>query len=97
MNSLTRRSLIVCGAATAAGAFAIPADAATGTISIEIFRVGFIVGVSGGRGSLTFGGRRRPLSVGGVSAGATIGAARASIPQLEPGSRLWAAGRSPSF
>jgi hypothetical protein len=34
MNSLTRRSLIVCGAATAAGAFVIPAEAATGTISI---------------------------------------------------------------
>jgi hypothetical protein len=35
--------------------------------------------VSGGRGSLTFGGRRRPLSVGGVSAGATIGAASVQL------------------
>jgi hypothetical protein len=49
-------------------------QAASGGVSIEIVRAGFIVGVSGGSGTLSFGGRRYPLSVGGVSVGAIIGA-----------------------
>jgi hypothetical protein len=40
---------------------------------INIFSAGFIIGVSGGGGTLTFEGNQYPLSVGGVSAGATIG------------------------
>ena len=79
MDQLTRRSLLVSGLATAAQVFAIPAEAATGSVSIDIFRAGFIVGVAGGGGTLTFGGRRFPLSVGGVSAGATIGLASVQL------------------
>jgi hypothetical protein len=81
MKELTRRSLIAASAAAAAtGAFApAPVEAATGAISIEIFRAGFIVGVSGGRGVLHFGGRRYGLRIGGVTAGATIGAASARL------------------
>lgn len=56
-----------------------PAWAATGTVRIEIAKAGFIVGVGGGRGTLVFQKRRYPLSVGGLSVGATIGASKAEL------------------
>ena len=40
----------------------------------KITKVGFIVGVGGGSGTLTFKGKHYRLSIGGVSAG-TIGVA----------------------
>ncbi len=74
MKNITRRSLIVSGAALATGSILSPAHAATGAIAIKIVSAGFIFGVSGGSGVLTFGGHQYPLSIGGISAGATIGA-----------------------
>jgi hypothetical protein len=75
MNQVTRRSLIISGAALATGAMAVSqAEAATGSISLHIVSAGFIFGVTGGSGVLTFGGKQYPLSIGGISAGATIGA-----------------------
>jgi hypothetical protein len=56
-----------------------PGWAATGTVRIEVVKAGFIVGVGGGRGTLVFQGRRYPLSVGGLSLGATIGASKADL------------------
>ncbi|MGO4525171.1 hypothetical protein AB4097_09955 [Microvirga sp. 2MCAF35] len=56
-----------------------PAWAATGTVHVAIARAGFIVGVGGGRGTLVFQGRRYPLSVGGLSVGATIGVSKAEL------------------
>jgi hypothetical protein len=50
----------------------------TGTVHIKLVKVGFIVGVGGGHGTLTFQGKRYRLSVGGVSLG-TIGVARARL------------------
>lgn len=41
----------------------------TGRVHINIVRAGFIVGVGGGNGTLTFHGRRYRLNVGGVSVG----------------------------
>jgi hypothetical protein len=49
-------------------------QADTGRIHAKILKAGFIVGVGGGQGTLTFHGRRYPLSFGGISAG-TIGLA----------------------
>ena len=74
MNNLTRRSLIISGAAVATGSMLLPAEAATGQISLRILSAGFIFGASGGSGTLTFQGRQYQLSIGGISAGATIGA-----------------------
>ncbi len=79
MEKISRRTLIASGAALAAGGLAAgslvsPAEAATGYVNLHIFSAGFIIGVSGGSGTLTFGGRSYPLSIGGISAGATIGA-----------------------
>ena len=48
--------------------------AETGSVRIKVAKVGFIVGVGGGSGTLTFKGKHYRLSIGGVSAG-TIGVA----------------------
>ncbi len=74
MKTITRRGLIVSGAALATGALLSPAEAATGSISIRIFSAGFIFGDKRGTGILSFEGHQYPLSIGGISAGATIGA-----------------------
>jgi lipid-binding SYLF domain-containing protein len=74
MNAITRRSLILSGAAVASGALLTPAEAATGSISIRIVSAGFIFGASLGSGFLRFDGRDYRLRIGGISAGATIGA-----------------------
>ena len=55
------------------------AQAASGSVQIEIVKASFIVGVSGGNGTLRFDGRRYPLSIGGVSFGASIGASKACL------------------
>jgi hypothetical protein len=52
--------------------------AETGTVHIKITKVGFIVGVGGGSGVLTFKGHHYRFRVGGVSAG-TIGVAGAEL------------------
>jgi hypothetical protein len=79
MTIITRRSLILSGVGLATGAFVAPAEAATGGVSLHIASAGFIFGVSGGSGTLTFRGRRYPLSVGGIRAGALIGVSAADL------------------
>jgi hypothetical protein len=48
--------------------------AENGSVRMKISKVGFIVGVGGGSGTLTFKGKQYRLDIGGVSAG-TIGVA----------------------
>lgn len=55
------------------------ANAAEGTISIKIVKAGFVVGGSVGEGTLTFQGRKYPLSVGGLSYGFTFGASETRL------------------
>ena len=50
----------------------------TGTVRIQIVKAGFIVGVGGGKGTLTFNGKSYPLNIGGVSVG-TIGVATVNL------------------
>ena len=52
--------------------------AETGSVSMRISKVGFIVGVGSGSGTLTFKGKQYRLSIGGVSAG-TIGVASMNL------------------
>src|SRR5215216_6585019 len=66
-------------AVTVAPGVIAPSWAATGSVSVEIVKAGFIVGIGGGRGKLTFKGRNYPLKVGGLSFGATIGASKANL------------------
>jgi hypothetical protein len=54
-------------------------QAASGTVSIDVVKAAFIVGASGGSGTLRFGKRTYPLSIGGLSFGASIGASRAQL------------------
>jgi len=56
-----------------------PTRAETGTVRIQVAKAGFIVGIGGGSGTLVFKGRQYPLSVGGLSLGATIGASKADF------------------
>ena len=70
---------LVALAVTFAPMLSTPGWAATGTVYVEVAKAGFIIGVGGGRGTLVFQGRRYPLSVGGLSFGATIGASKADL------------------
>lgn len=79
MNPITRRGLFVSAAALAAGGLATPAEAAAGSVYIRLASAGFIIGASGGDGTLTFRGRTYPLSISGVSAGLTIGASQTEL------------------
>jgi hypothetical protein len=55
------------------------AYADSGNISFRIVKAGFVIGGSGGSGTLTFHGRRYPLSIGGVSYGFTFGASETNF------------------
>jgi hypothetical protein len=68
----------IMGAAVVLAGAPSQSNADTGTVRLKVTKVGFIVGVGGGSGTLTFKGRNYRLSVGGVSAG-TIGAAGADL------------------
>ena len=54
--------------------FSSAARADSGSISFKVIKAGFIVGGSGGSGTLTFHGKRYGLSIGGISYGFTFGA-----------------------
>ena len=53
-------------------------QAATGRVHAKLLKAGFIVGAGGGNGTLTFQGRRYPLTFGGLSIG-TIGVASVEL------------------
>jgi hypothetical protein len=72
LSSAIRAALI---ALTVAGAGLATAYADSGSIRFNAIKAGFIIGGSGGSGTLVFQGRRYPLSIGGVSWGFTFGAA----------------------
>lgn len=52
---------------------------ADATIEINLVKAGLIVGGSGGSGTLTYKGKDYPISIGGVSLGATIGISKAEL------------------
>jgi hypothetical protein len=54
-------------------------DKPSGSIKFEIYKAGLVVGVSGGSGTLTYKGKSYPLSIGGISLGATIGVSKAEF------------------
>ena len=55
------------------------AMADSGKIHIRIVKAGFVIGGSGGSGTLTFHGRQYPLSIGGLSYGFTFGASETNF------------------
>ena len=52
------------------------ASADTGSIRFSVLKAGLVVGGSGGSGTLTFQGKRYPVSIGGLSYGFTFGASQ---------------------
>ena len=50
-----------------------------GTIQFTLYKAGFVVGGSGGSGTLKFKGKDYPVNIGGVSLGATIGVSKAEL------------------
>src|SRR5579863_9614002 len=55
------------------------AYADSGRIQITVLKAGWFIGASGGSGTLTFRGRRYPLSIGGLSAGFVFGASETHL------------------
>jgi lipid-binding SYLF domain-containing protein len=72
IRSVLRAAAIALTALLGAGLTAAHAD--SGSVSIRIFKAGFVIGGSAGSGVLRFHGRDYPLSVGGLSYGFTFGA-----------------------
>jgi hypothetical protein len=74
MKCRTRTLLVaLLGFLVSAGA-ATPTFAEVGAVSVVFTKGGFIVGVGGGQGVLTFRGKRYPFTVSGMSIGFTVGA-----------------------
>ena len=71
-GALVAATLMFAGASTQSHA------QTTGTVSIRVVKVGFIVGGGGGRGTLNFAGHHYPFRVGGISIG-TIGISEARL------------------
>lgn len=70
------RSVAVAVVAAAGIGFASAAHADSGTIRFAVYKAAFFVGGSGGEGTLTFHGRRYPVSIGGISGGLAFGASK---------------------
>ena len=74
--SSTFRSAAFAVIATAGVSLASAAHADSGTIRFSVYKAAFFVGGSGGEGTLTFHGRRYPVSIGGVSGGLAFGVSK---------------------
>ncbi|ASW05282.1 MULTISPECIES: hypothetical protein [unclassified Rhizobium] len=70
------RSVAVAAIAAAGIGFAGAAHADSGTIRFSVYKAAFFVGGSGGEGTLTFHGRKYPISIGGISGGLAFGASK---------------------
>jgi hypothetical protein len=57
----------------------VPASADSGSITITVYKAGFVIGGSVGNGTLFFHGRRYPLSIGGLSYGLTFGGSKTTL------------------
>ncbi|MFL9828041.1 hypothetical protein [Rhodoplanes sp. SY1] len=75
------RAASVAAAVVAAGVLAAgsAAQADSGSVSLTIYKGGWVIGGSGGSGTLTFQGKRYRLSIGGLSAGLVFGASKANL------------------
>ena len=68
------RATLIALAALAGVGLSSAAQADSGSISFTVLKAGFVVGGSGGSGTLSFQGRSYPISIGGISYGFTFGA-----------------------
>ena len=75
ISSVLRAALLAL-AAFAGTAMSSPSYADDGTVSLVIYKAGWIIGGSGGGGVLNFHGRAYPLSTGGLDYGLVFGGSR---------------------
>lgn len=75
-SSKLRTTLVAASLALVGLSASSAARADSGTIRISVLKGGWFIGASGGSGTLTFRGRRYPLSIGGLSAGLVFGASQ---------------------
>lgn len=73
------RFAVLAFAALALVGFMTPARADSGRVYISVIKGGWVIGASAGSGTLTYRGRRYPLSVGGVSWGLVFGGAKTDL------------------
>jgi lipid-binding SYLF domain-containing protein len=78
MSSAIRAAVLVL-TALAGMMFSSASHADEGFIQLTIYKAGWIIGGSGGSGSLTFRGRTYSLSTGGLDYGLVFGAAGAGL------------------
>jgi hypothetical protein len=74
LSSGFRAALIALTVAFAGAGLSSTAFADSGTISFQVLKGGWVIGASGGSGTLNFHGQRYPISIGGLSAGLVFGA-----------------------
>ena len=72
LRTFARSTILAVIAMLALGA---TAHADSGTVHIRFLKAGWVIGGTVGEGTLTFRGRRYPLSIGGLSYGLTFGGA----------------------
>ena len=73
---------LICSAVLGLAAVASTSTASraeTGSVRVVFTKGGFIIGVGGGHGVLTFRGHHYPFAVSGMSFGATIGASTTQL------------------
>lgn len=69
-----RAALMALAVAFTTGALASAAWADSGSVSFRVLKGGWVIGASGGSGTLVFHGQRFPISIGGLSYGFVFGA-----------------------
>ncbi len=79
MRKCSRRIVQLALAGLLVSGMATSAQAETGAVRVVFTKGGFIIGVGGGHGVLTFRGRHYPFRVSGMSIGATIGASTTNL------------------
>jgi hypothetical protein len=74
--SSTIRAALVALTAFAGATLSPAAHAEEGTVSLVIYKAGWIIGGSGGSGTLNFRGRSYPLTTGGIDYGLVFGGSK---------------------
>ncbi len=76
MMTIARAFRSILLALTAVGVSATATLADTGYVTLTIYKAGWVIGGSGGTGTLNFGGRTYDLSAGGLDYGLVFGGSK---------------------
>lgn len=79
MKASAIRAILIAVTAMIGVGVASTAQAESGTVTLTVYKAGWIIGGSGGGGTLTFQGRRYPLSVGGIDYGLVFGGSKTTF------------------